>query len=825
MKSFRNIMKADLHVHSKFSKRPSQWVLKKIGCAESYTEPLYLYKTAREKGMSLVTITDHNTISGALEIAHLPHTFIGEEVTTYFPEDRCKIHVLVYGIDEGQHEDIQKIRENIYDLVQYLRREGIVHAVAHPLYSVNDRLTVEHFEELLLLFKNFEVNGARDHMQNQKLQFILSQLTPAHIERLVEKHDREPQVPEPWKKNLTGGSDDHSSLNIARTYTEVEGCRSIAGFLRGIEASKARAVGRGSSPQTLAYNIYGIAYQFYRQRFRLERHVHKDILLRFLDRFLCGSQEREAHVWTWFYDLWNQRKRLKTRPNSEPETIQCLFRHETQKLIWEDPALLALLKNGNGHTADMDSKWFDFVNKVSNKVLVHFGNNFLDQVSGADFFNVFHPIGSAGALYSLLAPYFVSFSLFTRDRKLAQTIMNSIAPEKAAAQENRKAIHIAHFTDTFYEINGVALSLRQQVQTAMRTGKNYTLITCDADNHANGNGIQNFRPIGVYELPVYREQKLLYPPFLQMLNYCYEGGFTHIHSATPGPIGLAALAIARILDLPLNGTYHTSLPQYAQYLTQDDAIEELTWKYVLWYYDQMDLIFVPSHSTARELEGKGIHPEKIRLIPRGIDIERFHPSKGNTALEERYGIQNRLKLLYVGRVSKEKDLPLLVEVFKSLVQSQQNISLIIVGDGPYLKEMRQELRGTPTVFTGYLQGEELPAIYASCDLFVFPSTTDTFGNVVLEAQACGLPVIVTDSGGPQENLIVGKTGVVVPASDGDALFVAIQGLLTNPNRLKSMAREARQYMEERSFEKCFEQTWQIYQERSPGSDYRLAVAV
>jgi glycosyltransferase involved in cell wall biosynthesis len=239
----------------------------------------------------------------------------------------------------------------------------------------------------------------------------------------------------------------------------------------------------------------------------------------------------------------------------------------------------------------------------------------------------------------------------------------------------------------------------------------------------------------------------------------------------------------------------------------------------------MDLIFVPSHSTARELEGKGIHPEKIRLIPRGIDIERFHPSKGNTALEERYGIQNRLKLLYVGRVSKEKDLPLLVEVFKSLVQSQQNISLIIVGDGPYLKEMRQELRGTPTVFTGYLQGEELPAIYASCDLFVFPSTTDTFGNVVLEAQACGLPVIVTDSGGPQENLIVGKTGVVVPASDGDALFVAIQGLLTNPNRLKSMAREARQYMEERSFEKCFEQTWQIYQERSPGSDYRLAVAV
>ncbi|WP_211334818.1 PHP domain-containing protein [Desulfosoma caldarium] len=114
--------------------------------------------------MDLVTVTDHNTIQGALEIAHLPDVFISEEITTYFPEDGCKVHVLAYDISEEQHTDIQKLRENIYALVLYLNEQRILHAVAHPLYSLNDKLTVEHFEKMLLLFKIFEWNGARNSL-------------------------------------------------------------------------------------------------------------------------------------------------------------------------------------------------------------------------------------------------------------------------------------------------------------------------------------------------------------------------------------------------------------------------------------------------------------------------------------------------------------------------------------------------------------------------------------------------------------------------------------------------------------------------------------
>jgi glycosyltransferase involved in cell wall biosynthesis len=311
-----------------------------------------------------------------------------------------------------------------------------------------------------------------------------------------------------------------------------------------------------------------------------------------------------------------------------------------------------------------------------------------------------------------------------------------------------------------------------------------------------------------------------------MLNYCYEREITHIHAATPGPLGLAALAIARILKVPISGTYHTALPQYARYLTEDANIEELVWKYTLWYYNQMDHIYVPSQSTGCELQDRGVAAGKIQVFPRGIDIDRFHPRKRDVRLvEARFGLRPGLKLLYVGRVSKEKNLPLLGDVFHSLSKTGAEAQLVVVGDGPYGREFQDVMRGTSTTFTGYLEGEELAILYASCDVFVFPSTTDTFGNVVLEAQASGLPVIVTDMGGPRENLIPGETGLVVKGEDGPALQDAIKALLGDADRRRRMGQAARRYMEDRSFERAFDQTWSLYQELHAASAWPLAQAV
>jgi glycosyltransferase involved in cell wall biosynthesis/predicted metal-dependent phosphoesterase TrpH len=802
--------KADLHVHSKYSERPSEWVLRKIGCAESYTEPAKLYKIAMEKGMDFITITDHNTLNGALEIAHLPNAFISEEVTTYFPDDRCKLHVLVFDINEAQHQDITHLRENVFDLVAYLNREKIVHALAHPLFAINDRLTNRHAEQSILLFKTFEINGARDQFLNNILKEIIQNLTPERIDQLAEKYDIQPYGKEPWIKHLTAGSDDHSSLTIASSYTEMDHVESIDEFIAGIKDNKTRVCSQASSPRTLAHNLYSIAYQFYGKKFQLHRYVGKELMLRFAHHALTLDHEDENGFVDRVRNIIGY-TRGSHLFRSKPKTMVDILQKEAREIICHDPEMVGLMKRQNIDSRSMERAWFRFVNQISGKILRQFADAIMESLSGANVFDIFHSIGSAGALYTMLSPYFVAYTVFTKDRQFCRSYRDRFFEKETPS--NPKKLKVAHFTDTFYDVNGVALTLQMQIKTARKNKKQQTIITCGPESHTPQ--VVNFEPIGTFAMPEYPEMRLYYPPLLQMLDYCYQQHFTHIHAATPGPIGLAALAIAQILKLPIYGTYHTALPQYVNQLTNDNAMGDIMWKYSMWYYNQMDAVYVPSRSTGEELASKGIPKAKIRFYPRGIDIQRFHPSKRNGFFRDRFHITgDAVKLLYVGRVSREKNLPHLVDIYRKLIDMEPGFHLVIVGNGPYLTEMQNALEGLPVTFAGFLEGEDLAQAYASSDIFIFPSTTDTFGNVVLEAQASGLPVIVTDQGGPKENMVHEETGFVVPAGRPDAFIEALQTLIQNPSLCYEMKNNARKYVEDRSFEAAYMSLWDSY--RTPG---------
>jgi glycosyltransferase involved in cell wall biosynthesis len=804
--------RADLHVHSKYSKRPSQWILRKLGASESYTEPLELYALARGRGMDFVTVTDHNTLAGSLEIAHLEGTFVSEEITTYFPEDGCKLHVLAYDITEPQHEDISRLRKNVFHLAAYLQQEGIVHALAHPLYSINDRMTLAHFEKTLLLFKNFEMNGSRDGEQNRVLAEILNGLSREDLDRLADKHRLEPTFPEPWKKNLVGGSDDHSSLNVARSYTEIEGVETVEAFLAAIDENRIRVCGRAATPKHLAHTVYSVAYQFYRSKFSLDRYVDADSVVRFADRLLIPSRRREEDGFRDHRTDFTAARKPIPLVGSAPRSMQGILRKGAREIILGDPVMRAYARQDRVEPAEAAEVWFRFVDRISEKVLSQSADSILESVSGGNLFDIFHTIGSVGSLYTLLVPYFVAYSHFTKDRHKAETWRDRLKNKRRLPED--RLLKIAHFTDTFHDVNGVAKTLQMQLEIARRNNKQLQMITCGPEPEAYGT--TNFTPIGTFEMPEYDGMKLYYPPPLKMLHYCYEGRFTHIHAATPGPMGLAALAIARILHLPLYGTYHTALPQYVTRLTEDSSLGELMWKYMVWYYNQTDVLYVPSRATGEELAAKGIAREKIKFYSRGIDIERFHPAKANGFFHGRFKvIEKEIKLLYVGRISREKNLPELVEVFKELTALRKGIRLIVVGDGPYLEEMKQALDGFPVTFTGFLGGEDLPQAYASSDIFLFPSTTDTFGNVILEAQASGLPVIVTDQGGPQENLIPGRTGYVVRGGDKEGFLRAVLQLVDNPYLLEGMKRNARKYVQGRSFEAAYLKLWESYRTCDP----------
>lgn len=802
--------RADLHVHSKYSTRPSQWILQKIGCPESFTEPARIYATARSRGMNLVTISDHNTILGALEIAHLDGAFVSEEITTYFPEDRCKLHVLAYDITEAHHDDFQKVRDNVFELVPYLREQKIVHVLAHPLFAVNDRLTPEHFEQALLLFNTFEFNGTRDETQNKVLGEIVRNLTREDMERLANKHDLEPYGEKPWKKGFTGGSDDHSALNIARVYTEADCDGSKDSLLQAVAAGQGRASGVPATPATMAHNLYGIAYQFYKAKIQPRSSLAKHLCFRFADNALDFGRDEQAGIFDQIRRLIGRSKTAYKCMFGSGTSAQEIMLREATEIIQKDEQFLRLAQQGAKDVLEIEREWSRFVGQATNRIITRFADNIVNNVVKGKFFDVFHSIGSAGSFYVLLAPYFVGFDLFSRERRFSDICLKQFG--KQPHHPRKTGLKVGHFTDTYNEVNGVARTIRQQVDLVCRHNKKMTVITCGGKREL---GVADFAPVGSFELPEYPELTLNYPPFLDMLAYCFDQDFDFILGATPGPVGLAALAISRILKLPFHGTYHTAIPQYVGTLTGDFFLEEAAWKYIIWFYSQMDVIYAPSKATKKELVSKGLSPDKIKVYPRGVDTSRFHPSKRNGFFD---GLQmgDRTKLLYVGRVSKEKDLHILVEAFAKLCNIRPELQLVVVGDGPYLEEMKEALKGKPAVFAGVLEGDDLAQAYASADLFVFPSATDTFGNVVLEAQASGLPVVVADQGGPKENMIQDKTGLIAASGDPDSFVRAILHLTDYPERMSYMRDSARKYMEDRTFDATFLKTWQIFGESVRG---------
>ena len=178
-----------------------------------------------------------------------------------------------------------------------------------------------------------------------------------------------------------------------------------------------------------------------------------------------------------------------------------------------------------------------------------------------------------------------------------------------------------------------------------------------------------------------------------------------------------------------------------------------------------------------------------------------------------FGVNGSIRFLYVGRISKEKNLDALAEAWLKLHAEIPSATLALVGDGPYLAELRRRLTNAGVIFTGFLSGEALARAYASADAFVFPSTTDTFGNVVLEAQASGLPTIVTDVGGPRELVRDGETGLVGPGQDAVALLAAMRRLASDDSLRRRMGDAARKSMGRRTWERAFEDFWVLPEAR------------
>jgi glycosyltransferase involved in cell wall biosynthesis len=233
---------------------------------------------------------------------------------------------------------------------------------------------------------------------------------------------------------------------------------------------------------------------------------------------------------------------------------------------------------------------------------------------------------------------------------------------------------------------------------------------------------------------------------------------------------------------------------------------------MLWFHNQLDAIYAPAHAVAESLVSRGLDPAVIRVYPRGVDHERFMPGKRSEALRRELGAagSDTVLLLYSGRIAERKGLSRLAGAYRRLAETGADVRLVIAGEGPFGPALEKELEGLPAVFMGTLHGEELARLYASCDLLVFPSMHDTMGNAVLEAQASGLPVIVTDQGGASEHMAPGETGLVAEGGGSDALFAAMQRLVLDGNFREALSRGARAFAQQRDLHAITGQLLDMY---------------
>ncbi len=793
--------KCDLHIHSRYSARSEEWLFRRFDFPDSYSDPKELHRQSLERGMNYVTITDHDTIDGCLQIIDLPHTFISEQVTTYFPQDPCKLHILVWGISQEQHGKIEGVRDNIFELQHYLQIAQIAHAVAHPLYSINGQLDASHLERLILLFKHFEgINGLRDALLSDLAQILLRQLTPEKIDVFANRHNLAPAHAEPWKKIFIGGSDDHGGQFAASAFTETPDAESATKFLEYVRSGDCSTRGHGGTPLALSHGFYNTVACFIEDHFHEKLGPSAALLEKMFSRFMEGRDPTEFTL--------AEKASLAGQAVLSGKIFD-LFKPANVSL-WKElsgyfarPEVKAKLAERLDAVSEPERRTFLMANMVAEQLTFRFFKKFVQQIGSGNMVESMQAISAIAPILVILTPYIYGFHSQAPSRKWLRGIFKELTGEVPVALQNRKR---AWFTDTLDDVNGVATTIRKMTAAGADAGQELVVVVSRSELSVDNIPIKNFQPIGEFELPEYELQKLSFPPILRILDYIQREKFTEIIISTPGPVGLTGLLAAKMLNLQTSGIYHTDFPQYIRILTEDSFLESVAWRYMHWFYGQLDVVFVNSEEYRQSWIKRGFDPTKLKIFPRGLDTELFTPARRDPAFFEKFGVQNgEVRLLYVGRVSREKDLDVLADAYRRLRDEGLPVQLFVVGHGPYSEAFAESL--PEAFFTGYLRGKELATAYASADIFVFPSTTDTFGNVIIEAQASGVPVVVSDSGGPKELVQDNENGLITKSHDVDDFTSAIRTLVTDPALRERMGNCARKSVIARSWPGAFRKFW------------------
>jgi glycosyltransferase involved in cell wall biosynthesis len=820
------VTRIDAHVHSNASNGPAVAALGFIGCPECYSEPEGVYDMARARGMDLVTITDHDTIKGALTLAErgFEGFIVGQEATVFFPEDKCKLHVLIWGLTPDQDEHLQSsgMKRDVYAFAHWLREQNLAHAVAHPLYVQNRRLTRWHIERCALLFKGFEsLNGAHSKLQSTGLDPFLDTLTPAKIVHLQKVHGIEAVWPRAWQKARTGGSDDHAMLNIGRTWTELrlESGEKVADpreFFKHVMGGRTVSNGAGGHSSLLAHQLTSVGMHYFAERILPSRSTRTRFLGSRLMRFAgvdAPSPSKLRMAASHVKDRAMGRKRTNPTTRALKECFGPALdafpdlRHKLERDAW---------KRGTQDSALSDhERMAAFADELLSAMHGSMGRSLARSIRRRDRREIMEHLSGYVAMQVAQIPYVFSLFHQNKERPFLERFVHDTSEPGSGHSPLERPMRVSLFTDTLGDINGVSRFIQNVAQRAHETGRDLQVITSTRMTVPDAPNIYNFKPIFTGTMPGYSTLEAVLPPILPILRHIDQHQPDAIHISTPGAVGMVGYLAAKMLRVPVLGVYHTDFPAYIDHLFDDEAFTFACSRFMRFFYAPFRAIFTRSDDYVQSLERLGIERGRVLHLKPGIEVQKFHTRFADRESWRTYGLDpKRAKVLYIGRVSVEKNLPLLSSVWKQtskrLREHGLEADLIVVGDGPFRPQMERELKGCNASFLGFRHGDELSRLYASSDLFVFPSTTDTLGQVVMESQASGLPVLVSDQGGPKEVVREGETGFVLSASDPNAWVEKIVALVADDERRARMGAAAHASMQEMSLESSFEHFWDVH---------------
>ncbi len=730
--------RADMHCHSTASQLSRLGVQRSLGLPECATPPEEVYELAKRRGMDFVTITDHDTIDGCLELADRPDCFVSEELTARFAGEPQAVHILCYGITPGDHEWLQANAGDVEACGAHLHENEIACALAHPFYNVAAPLTRRHRRRLAELFPIWEVrNGSRAPELNMPAVVYVETRGGTGI----------------------GGSDDHAGVDIGRTFTEAPAATTPEEFLRHLRSGNAVAAGEQGSAAKWAHAAMALATRALVLDGRAESSGTPDpaAVLKIAQRVIREGAAREGKVAT---DIG---------PDDARGLLEAWLRSIELDLRGRD--LLAHLQSEDFSHADLYRR----ARRIHDRRLRSAIREGTEAVGRGDA-----PAAVAGLFEALVPaiPYAPSTVLLGAE-KAKLTRRDGELPRVAVVVDGIDAMH------------GVTNTIRQ-IRDRGVPGFEVEVVGTDADVD------QRLPAATEMEIPFYEGMRLGVPGLPALAETLAEGRYDLVHVTAPGPAGVAATLLSRISGTPLLASYHTELGPYAALRSGDSGLGAIARQLLGAFYLAPSLVLSPSPAADSSLIELGMDPGRIGRWERGVDAARFTPEKADPAF-----LPGDLKVLYAGRLTREKGVGLLAESFLRARRADPRLHLLLAGGGPEEAELRARL-GEHATFLGWLDGEDLARAYASSDVFLFCSSTDTYGQVVLEAGASGLPVVAVAEGGPASLIEHRHSGILCPP-DPDQLAGAVLELASASLLRRSLGAAAVHAAAARSWDRALAQ--------------------